>query len=399
MGRRSLAIVFFLAVLLGLVAAPAQARQLAGIQTHVLWGEVDDAEMRRQLDLVKASGAGIMRVDVGWASLQQGGPDGWSPWYLDKVDRMVAAADERGIRLLLTLMNTPCWASTAPESLKRGCEGEWWQRGVTAYPPADPRAYARALAFLVRRYGDRVEAWEVWNEPNHPDFWKASDQAAAYVRLLKPAYRAAKAADPRAYVIGGSLSLSDHEFTRRLYRLGAKGYFDAFAIHPYSDDASPLDPRGHTDARYSFVRGVQKVREVMQANGDRSPVWLTESGWSTGTIRTGESWRNGVSEAAQARFLREQAQQVARWPWVRANVWFNLLDAGSDREDKWSNLGLWRVDGTPKPAWTAFRDVAASLEADGRAAVRRGAARRAAAKRRAAKRANARRGSGYHRRA
>lgn len=399
--RRAFATLFAVVVVL-VLAAPASAAQLAGVQTHLLWSDVDDREMQRQLDLVKQSGASLMRVDVGWASLQEDGPSAWSSWYLGRLDRMVAAADARGIELLLTFMNTPCWASTAPAALKQGCEGAWWDRGVTAYPPADAGDYARALAFLVRRYGSRVLAWEVWNEPNFAEFWKSPDPAAAYARLLKAAYPAAKAAHPGAQIIGGSLSQSDHAFTRRLYELGARGSFDAFSVHPYSDDVSPLDPRAGVDARYSFVRGVQKVREVMLAFGDRSPVWLTESGWSTGTIRTSDGWRNGVSEAQQALFMRQQAEQVARWPWVRANVWFRLLDMGSDRADKWSNCGLVRANGTAKPAWAAFRDAAARLRAGPQAAAgptppaaspapkAKTAKKRAAKKRRAAKRRAAR---------
>jgi polysaccharide biosynthesis protein PslG len=364
-GARIAATLITMALMLGLTAGSAFAGQVAGIQTHVLWGDVDDAQMRHQLDLMKASGAQMTRVDVGWASLQQDGPDGYSSWYLGKIDRLVAAAHERGVGLLMTFMSSPCWASTAPESLKQGCAGSWWDLGVMGYAPADPRAYAAALAFLAARYGDKVAAWEVWNEPNHPDFFKASDQAAAYAQLLKAAYPAVKAAAPGATVIGGSLSQSDYAFTQRLYDLGVKGSFDAFAVHPYSDDVSPLDPRSTIDARYSFVRGVPKIREVMQRNGDGRPIWLTESGWSTSTLRTPDHWRNGVSEAAQATFMRQQAEQVARWPYVKVNIWFNLLDAGSDRADKYSNCGLVRVDGTAKPAFAAFGTAVATLAAGG----------------------------------
>jgi polysaccharide biosynthesis protein PslG len=364
-GARIAATFFTMALMLGLTAGSARAGQVAGIQTHVLWADVDDAQMRHQLDLVKASGAQMTRVDVGWASLQQGGPDGYSSWYLDKLDRLVAAADARGIDLLLTFMNTPCWASTAPESAKQGCTGSWWDRGVMWYPPADAQAYARALAFVAARYGDKVAAWEIWNEPNHPDFWKTDDQAGAYARLLKAAYPAVKAANPRAVVVGGALSQSDHAFAQRLYDLGVKGYFDAFSVHPYSDDVSPLDARSTIDARYSFIRGVPAIHEVMQRNGDTRPIWLTESGWSTSTVRTPDHWRNGVSEAAQATFMREQAEQVAHWPYVKVNIWFNLLDAGSDRADKYSNCGLVRVDGTAKPAFAAFRTAAATLAGGG----------------------------------
>jgi hypothetical protein len=357
-----------MALMLGLFAGSAFAGQVAGIQTHVLWGDVDDAQMRHQLDLVKASGARMTRVDVGWASLQQGGPDGYSSWYLGKLDGLVDAAHARGLSLLLTFMNSPCWASTAPETLKQGCAGSWWDRGVMGYAPSDPQAYARALAFLAARYGDKVAAWEIWNEPNHPDFFKASDQAAAYARLLKAAYPAVKAANPRAVVVGGSLSQSDQAFTQRLYDLGVKGSFDAFSVHPYSDDVSPLDPRSTIDARYSFIRGVPAIRNVMLRNGDSRPIWLTESGWSTSTLRSPDHWRNGVSEATQATFMRQQASQIAKWPYVKVNIWFNLLDRGSDRADKYDNCGLLRVDGSAKPAYTAFRAAAATLAVGGTAA-------------------------------
>jgi polysaccharide biosynthesis protein PslG len=373
-GARIAATLFTMALMLGLTAGSAFAGQVAGIQTHVLWGDVDDAHMRHQLDLVKASGAQMTRVDVGWASLQQDGPDGYASWYLDRLDRLVDAAHARGLSLLLTFMNSPCWASTAPDSLKQGCDGSWWDRGVMGYAPSDPQAYARALAFLAARYGDKVAAWEIWNEPNHPDFFKAPDQAAAYARLLKAAYPAVKAANPRAVVVGGALSQSDHAFTQRLYDLGVKGSFDAFSVHPYSDDVSPLDPRSTIDARYSFIRGVPAIRNVMLRNGDSHPIWLTESGWSTSTLRTPDHWRNGVSEATQAMFMRQQAAQIARWPYVKVNIWFNLLDRGSDRTDTYSNCGLLRVDGTAKPAYTAFRAAAATLAAGGTVAAPRPAA-------------------------
>jgi len=340
----------------------AAATQLAGLQTHVLWGNVDNAEMERQLDLVKASGASMTRVDVGWASVQQGGPGRLESWYTDRLDALVAAADARGIKLLLTFMGTPCWASTAPDSLKQSCAGEWWNRDVMTYAPRDPAEYAAALSMVAARYKGKVTAWEIWNEPNHQDFWKAPDQAAAYAALVKAAYPAVKAADPAAMVIAGALSESDHAFAARLYQLGIKGYFDAFSVHPYSADYSPLDPRETVDPRYSFVRGVPAVRDVMVRNGDQRPIWLSEAGFSTATTRTDERWRNGVSEETQAEFVREQLRQVARWSYVQVSIWYHLKDLTSDRTDLFGNCGLRRWDGSAKPAWAAFQAGVAELE-------------------------------------
>jgi polysaccharide biosynthesis protein PslG len=334
--------------------ASAAGPPLAGVQTHLLWEGVSPAELDHQLDLVKRSGATITRVDVGWASVEQNGPGGFDRWYVDKLDAVVDAANERGIKLLLTFMSTPCWASTAPAAVKQGCAGSWWSRGVSAYTPADPARYADALGRLAARYRGRVTGWEIWNEPNLRDFFKASDPAAAYSALARAAYPAVKAADPDAIVVAGALSQSDYAFTQALYDDGIKGSFDAFSIHPYSEDASPLDPRSGTDKRYSFIRGVPAIRRVMVRNRDAGPIWLTESGWSTAPIRTSDRWRNGVSEAAQARFLTLQMQQAAKWPWVRATIWYDLLDDSGDPGDLAGNYGLRHTDGSAKPAWVRF---------------------------------------------
>ncbi len=187
--------------------------------------------------------------------------------------------------MLFTFWETPCWASTAPEALKRGCSGAWWNRGVQRYPPADARDYGDALAFLVRRYGDRVAAWELWNEPNHPHYFRTRRKAAEYAALVKAAYPAAKAADPKATIIAGSLADADFEFTQELLDRGVGGNFDAWSVHPYSEDRSPLHPGIAGWTKKSFAVGVPKVRATLLRNRQRKPIWLTEFGWSTCTVR------------------------------------------------------------------------------------------------------------------
>lgn len=363
--RVSAYLVAFIAMLGAWFVMPstaAAATKYAGLQTHLLWANVDNAEMKRQLDLVKSSGATLTRVDVGWTSIQESGPGELNAYHVGRLDAVVSAASARGIKLLLTFTGSPCWASTAPESIKQGCAGEWWSRGVSAYAPRDPAEYASAIGKLAARYKGKVTAWEIWNEPNHEEFFKAADQATAYAALVKAAYPAVKAADPGTTVVAGSLSQSDHAFTARLYQLGVKGYFDAFSIHPYSDDYSPLDTRAGQDPRYSFIRGVPAVRDVMLANGDNKPLWLTEAGFSTSPIRATERWRNGVSEETQALYLKQQVEQVAKWPYVAATVWFKLKDTSGDVNDLYSNCGLRRWDGSAKPAWAAFQNSLAILE-------------------------------------
>ncbi len=360
---RRMALVSFLLWLLVFEApapAPASAAPVAGVQLHPLWAGVDGAGIERQLDAAAGVGAGIVRVDVGWASLEQDGKGIWATWYLQRLDRVVAGARRRGLRLLLTVTSSPCWASSAPARLAQGCAGAWWERGVQNYAPRDPADYADALAFLVRRYGSRVAAWEVWNEPNQADYFSAPDPARAYAALLRHAYRAVKVVDPHAVVVGGSLSEADAAFTRRLYRLGVKGHFDAWSVHPYSGDRSPLSssPRG---ARYAFAAGVSAVRRVMLAHRDPKPIWLTEFGWSTADVRGQAPWANGVDQGTQARFLAQAFHQVRSWRFVPVAIWYDMTDTSGNPADRVGNYGLLSLQGTPKPALAEFRRAAAAL--------------------------------------
>ena len=348
---------------LSVVTPSVSARQMAGLNAHLMWSDVSATEQDRQLDRIADAGAEIARVDVGWSSLEQTAKGTYERWYLDQLDTLVDKADKHGVQLLLTFTDSPCWASSAPASVKQGCDGAWWDRGVQRYPPADARDYADALAFLVRRYGDRVAGWEIWNEPNLEYFFNTDDAPADYARIVRAAYPAAKAADPSATVIAGSLSEAPVAFVEELFRHGIGGHFDAFSIHPYSGDASPLDPLDGGSVKSSFARGVPAVRDVLLSHGEDKPLWLTEFGWSTSNIRGSASWMNGVDEKTQALYTEQALAKVSEWPYVAAAIVFELEDEGDDAGDRNSNFGLLRHDGTAKPAFAAFRRGALALNA------------------------------------
>jgi hypothetical protein len=363
----------------GAAARPssAAAAQTAAVQAHLLWSRYDAAERERQLDLVKAAGAGMARVDVGWGSLEQDGKGRWNGWYLDKLDHVVREAEERGIELLLTFWETPCWASSAPAELKQGCSGTWWDRGVQRYPPVNASDYAEALAWVVRRYGSRVAAWEIWNEPNQDHYFKARDQVGSYAALVRAAYPAAKAADPGSTIVAGSLADADYAFTDALLDRGVAGRFDAWSVHPYSEDRSPLHPAIAGWEKKSMARGVPRVRDTMLRHRQDKPLWLTELGWSTCSIRYRAAWENCVDEPAQARYLRKAYALMREWDYVPVGVWFNLLDTASDGGELIDNYGLLTQAGAEKPAFGAFRAAARGLRAgSARHAPARGSSRR-----------------------
>jgi len=158
---------------------------------------------------------------------------------------------------------------------------------------------------------------------------------------------------------------SDAVFTERLYDLGIEGYFDAFSIHPYSEDRSPLDPGSERYRHLSFVRGIPAVRDVMTRHGDTRPLWLTEFGWNTSSVRGSDAWRNGVEETTQADYLSQALELLQGQPDVDVAVVYELQDVGTDRGAPLDNFGLLRHDRSPKPAFDAFRSAAASRLAGG----------------------------------
>jgi hypothetical protein len=317
---------------------------------HSLWWESSAADMDRELDLARWAGASAVRVDVQWSSLETGGKGTRSSWYLDKLDRFMAGAERRGLKVIAMLWSTPCWASTAPDAVRQGCEGEWWQRGVDSYPPRHASDYADVAAFVARRYGPTLAALEVWNEPNLDEgtFWKAPDKPAAYAALLRAAYPAVKAADPDVAVLAGALAFADRPFLERLYAAGIQGSYDGISVHPYNEWRHPGDRWRPEWRKYTFLPGLEWVRAAQEQVGDRAPLWITEFGWTA--CREG-GWC--VSEAQQAEYLRGAFHILDGLAFVEAAIVYNLRDKGID-PGKESNWGVVRRDFSPKPAYAAL---------------------------------------------
>lgn len=218
-------------------------------------------------------------------------------------------------------------------------------QSVINYPPGDFDAFAGYAGDLARRY-PQIQEWEVWNEPNISFFWRPTVDAEAYTQLLKKAYNAVKAANPSTKVILGGLSsvvttrLADSvlpgDFLSRIYRNGGGAFFDAVAYHAYGNGA-----RGDW-----LSQQLQPIRDLMDANGDTTkPIWITEIGCYT-------NGPGAVSEELQAEYLRQMRTILESLSYVERVYWFTLTD-GPSAAPEW-NYGLFRADGSPKPAVSAF---------------------------------------------
>ena len=323
-------------------ASPPTTLQRKGVNVDI---GADQAKNTALFQLAQQAGSNVFRSTLGWRDYEPSVKGTIDPWALATLDQIVTSAEQNGLAPILGIARPPCWASGDPQkNCATGTYNQW-------YPPANPADYGDFMRVLVNRYGSRVLAWEVWNEPNMDYFWGyAPKDAARYVSLVK----AARNANPNAFILGGAIANTDVPYITQMYDAGLKGYMDALSIHPYvwMDPAPGGAPEDCSYLPMSLKCGVPQVRSVMQGRGDNVPMWFTEFGWTTG-------W---VSEAVQADYLKRAFQVIAGFPYVPVAIWYTdidrrFIDPTFPLTDRECCFGLYRADKSAKPAVAEFRNV------------------------------------------
>jgi hypothetical protein len=305
------------------------------------------------------TGVGIVRRPFDWSQVERTR----NHYDFSAYDGFMAAAARARVAVLPIVTGpTPAFWSSKPRR----------SRSKAVYPPKSFAAYARYVHAAVRRYGPGglfwrahpeltplpVRSWQIWNEPNIPNWWRSGPSPRGYTRMLRAAYRAIKRVDRHAEVVAAGLPNSKLgvpflRFLSGMYRAGAKRWFDTLALHPYARSIKGL------------FRLAALARRRMNAHGDRARLWITELGWSTGgdasIFRVGEQGQAArISAALRGLIARRRALRL------RGFVVFRWKDAlappGLGKGDPWPlHAGLLRVNGSPKPAYYAFAQVLSGL--------------------------------------
>jgi polysaccharide biosynthesis protein PslG len=294
----------------------------------------------RAIAQAQALHANVVRTDVPWSALEPLGPNQISQASLSFMDRLVGDAAAAGIRVIMTVDSTPCWASSAPKSLRNVCAPRRSNK-ANAWPPSNPGAYAAFVAYLAQRYGTRLAAIEVWNEPDQANqlYFAGPDKAGRYAAILRAAYVAIKQANPNVSVLGGSLVGSNGVFLRALYAAGIKGYYDGLAVHFYN----------------LVLASLRSIHEVQLANGDTKSLWLGEFGWSSCWPRRRIQQEQAcVTQKIQGINLADVFHSVAHTPYVAAEVVYELQSSADE------DFGVLTVGGARKPAFATLSRVLAS---------------------------------------
>lgn len=255
-------------------AKVAPSTEAFGVSVNRLFndGTYSAQQINSQLAALRATGATIARSDALWEATEPAPPANGAHHYDWTFDDTIATALSRhGLRWLPIIDYSAPWAESVP--------------GYPHSPPSSPADYAAYAGAFAARYGsggtfwqahpeltaEPVDTFEIWNEPDAPNFWAPGPDPARYADLYTEARSAILAADPSARVIVGGLAYPGVFLPALLAAApGLRGHIDGVGIHPYAP--SPL----------SVLATVGRARATLAAAGLGSvPLYVTEFGWPT----------------------------------------------------------------------------------------------------------------------
>ncbi len=332
---------------------------------------------------VENLGLGWVKQQVQWAYFE--GNPGQMDW--SGYDAVVDAANERGIKVMLSVVDAPHWSRT------------YFDDNVEGAPPDDLTRVADFLGRMVDRYQGRIHAIEVWNEQNLDREWDTAEgvNAERYVEMLRLAYQAIKSRDPSIIVISGALSpvgasatdpnnparvvyMDDFNYFDAMVTAGFLSYCDCVGAHHnginmppnvawdegYDDpEAQFRGPFDNPDHSWSFKSTLQGYHDRVVAAGSDKPLCLTEFGWATAegfaSYPPGFEFALDNTLAEQAQWDVEAFQLMRQWGFVRLAFLWNLnysqLHGGLGEESPNAPYGILDMNGGPRPAFGAISEM------------------------------------------
>lgn len=291
------------------------------------------AEVEADLDEAVALGAGSVRVAPDWTVLQRQQAEAFDWTY---TDRVVKAAADRHLEVLLTLGNTPRWASRYPKDP----EPAVWNYN----PPRsldDWRRYVERLAARERSVAD----WQVW-ERSSIHFFRGSDKDLT--QLAQAGIQSVRKSDADALVLMPEPGGIDLGAINQLYGWGAEKFFNGLALYPALDRPEQM------------LRPLRVLQtDIVRKKGPLMHLWVAGFGWDTEAV-PGPLARPLASEEQQARYLVRMAA-LALADGVERVYWQSLRDRTVQDYQRQSRSGLVRLDGSRRPAFRAYQTLISRL--------------------------------------
>lgn len=304
------------------------------------WEAASDGQALAARAAILALPPGTVRTGIPWAEIEPVQGEGYT-WSASKNAHINLLA-EGGNRIIGILLWPPQWALTSP-----GCS------------PVDPAYYADWLNYVravVERYGDRVDVWEVWNEPDMystpniqgwgcwGDIWAWDFGGTEYGRLVAMTADAVREVQPGATVISGGLLLGCDVAGEEGACTGMglaflrsalpemEQHIDGVGFHSYAfwDLSTPTDT-ALLDAKVKALRRLTTL-----------PLWNTEGGWLCHRTVDPVLCASQAYEDAQAEYVGLWADSC-RWLGLESCVWYSISYNGWQHADLMGPGGVKRA--------------------------------------------------------
>ncbi len=275
-----------------------------GVHTR-LTDEVEPWKIKRTLQMVREMGAPWIVEYFPWAYLEP--LPGFFDW--SHSDLVIEHARRQGLTIIARLGLTPEWARPADSA-------------SSFLAPEDYPDFGDFVQAFVARYGDRVAAIIIWNEPNLALEWGFQPlNPAGYTGLLTIAYRRAKEANPQVAVLGGALAptlappgddqaMNDLIYLEKMLDAGAGQVMDGLAVHAYGWVFPADDP---PDPAVINFRRTELVHQLLVERGQAHlPIYITEGGWNDHP-----RWTRAVKPAQRIENTLRAYELVKSWPWAK----------------------------------------------------------------------------------
>jgi O-antigen ligase len=321
--------------------------------------QYSQSELEDQLERIEVARITWLRQAFRWNELEpEQSQFRWEQWD----STLDAIRQHPTLRVVAVLVNSPIWART-----------ELAEDNPTA-PPNNPADFATFAAAFAARYGDTIDYYEIWDEPNLIAAWGGLEpRPAEYLALLEAAYSSIHSLDSTATVIVGGLAptvetgprnISDILFLRALYSLGAKEYMDGVGAKPHGFNTSPTD-RDVNPNILNFSR-IIALREEMISNGDgQKGLWAVSWGWNS----LPDDWRGApsiwgsVNSEAQVQYTLDALTRAEReWPWLQGMILQHWQPDVPTDDPHWG-FALVNPQGSPNPLYSALLARAEPLAA------------------------------------
>lgn len=308
----------------GLVGvAPAQA---------VTGGPIDDTAFGMHVPQIangvtgSAVNYGTLRLwdsGVAWGQVEQKKGKYW--W--NGLDAAIGNANAQGKKIMYVLGSTPKWAASNTK------QGTYPNKGAASNPKSI-KDWKNWVTAVVKRHGNSIESYQIWNEANLTTFWQGTPKQMA--TLTQEAYKIIRKYDPSAKVVAASTTVRLQSAYKKFFPAYMKELkklkwpIDVVSVHLYpASTGTPAD-------RVKYIKQVKADMKTSKVPASK-PLWDTEINYGIAGPGSGNPDKNIEGPTAAAwvaqTYLDDVLYGVGRAYWY---YWFPNADL----------VGIQMYDGT-----------------------------------------------------